>query len=490
MQVRMAAGWPVGISGMKSHPISRGALCPLGFGAHQLNWHPQRLRMVSHHGSPSTWSEARTAFAKASGEGPLVILDGYPGRAASSLLQTFAQKQHGSYRVVYGAETRSLAPYEAWSGVPASALGYDLENTRTIVSFGAPLLDGWGTPGRLTRLWSERAAGVKDPQLRLIQVDSSLSRTAARAWQWIAVPEGAESALAAGLASALLEQKLVPAHGPIPSMTLSEAAERSGLSTDAIRDLARTIASHLPALAISRDYSPTIAALNVVLGAVGTRGGIVRKSKNAEPSAAAESTFADARAVLIDSSVPWTYVPQTKGEVFRFGAWDGGSGKADWLLPAPGFLEELTDIPAAPTSSVETYAVARRVTPATCEVRSAAEFLGNLDSSLTPVEQIIRQRCESIFRSRKGTLHGQETVPAVKLASAQALEEQLSKGAVWVGESSKLGLRCELKEWPASEPAARVENWATMWPEPVLPPLSSKLYIESTLREAPEKRNV
>ena len=489
VQVRMAAGWPVGISGMKTHPITRGALCPLGFGAHQLNWHPQRLRTVSHHGSPSTWSEARTAFAKASGEGPLVIIDGYPGRAASSLLQTFAQKQHGSYRVVYGAETRSLAPYEAWSGVSASALGYDLENANTIVSFGAPLLDGWGTPGRFTRLWADRAAGAKDPQLRLIQVDSSLSRTAARAWQWIAIPEGTESALAAGLASALLEQKLVPAHGPIPSMTLREAAERSGLSPDTIRELARTIAAHQPALAISRDYSPTIAALNVMLGAVGTRGGIVRKSKNAEPSAAAESTVADAGAVLIDSSVPWNYVPQTSGEVFRFAAWDGGSGKADWLLPAPGFLEELTDVPAAPTASVETYAVARPVAPATSEVRSAAEFLGSMDSSLMPVEQIIHQRCESIFRSRKGTLYGQQTVPVTKIASAQTLEEQLSKGAVWVGESSPLSLRCGLKEWPASEPAALVENWASMWPEPVLPPLSSKLYIESTLREAPEKRN-
>ena len=490
VQVRMAAGWPVGISGMKSHPISRGALCPLGFGAHQLNWHPQRVRTVSHGGKPSTWSEARTAFAKATGEGPLVLIDGYPGRAASSFLKTLAQKQHGSYRVVHGAETRSLAPYEAWSGVPASALGYDVENANTIVSFGAPLLDGWGTPGRFARLWAERAAGAKDPQLRLIQVDSSLSRTAARAWQWIAIREGAESDLAAGLASALFEQKLVPAHSPIPSMTLPEAAERSGVSTDTIRDLARTIATHLPALAISRDYSPTIAALNVVLGAVGTNGGIIRKSKNAELSAAAESTFADARAVLIDSSVPWNYVPQTKGEVFRFAAWDGSSSKADWLLPAPGFLEELTDVPSAPTSAVDTYAVARPMAQATCEVKSAAEFLENMDSSLTPVEQIIHQRCESIFRDGKGTLYGQQTVPVTKLASGQALEEQLSKGAVWVGEPAKLSsLHCELKEWPASEPAARVENWATMWPEPVLPPLSSKLYIESTLREAPEKRN-
>src|SRR5579862_8410144 len=42
IQVRMAAGSPVGLKGEPGHPVSRGALCPLAFGAHQLNWHPRR----------------------------------------------------------------------------------------------------------------------------------------------------------------------------------------------------------------------------------------------------------------------------------------------------------------------------------------------------------------------------------------------------------------------------------------------------------------
>src|SRR5579863_6178106 len=211
VRVRMAAGWAVGVAGASTHPITRGALCPLGFAAHQLNWHPQRLRTVLHRGSSSSWAEAQRAFAKARAEGPILIIDGYPGRAASAVLEAFAEKQRGGYRVVEGAEARALKPYEPWSGVPTSALGYDLENARTVISFGAPLLDGWGAPGRFTRLWAERSADKADPQLRLIQVDSKLSRTAARAWQWISIPSGSEAALATGLAAALLEQKLVPA---------------------------------------------------------------------------------------------------------------------------------------------------------------------------------------------------------------------------------------------------------------------------------------
>ena len=120
-------------------------------------------------------------------------------------MEAFAQKR-GEYQVVCGAETRALGPYERWTGVPASNLGYDLENARTIVSFGAPLLDGWGMPGRFVRLWAERAAGQAEPQMRVFQIESSLSRTAAKAYRWIAIRPGSEGTLATAIARVLLEE--------------------------------------------------------------------------------------------------------------------------------------------------------------------------------------------------------------------------------------------------------------------------------------------
>ena len=495
VRVRMAAGWPVGVAGVGSDPISRGALCPLGFGAHQLNWHPQRLRTVRHRGSSASWEEARAAFAKACGEGKIAIIDGQPGRAASAAMKTFVEKRGGSYRVALGPETQALTPYEMWSGVGVAGLGYDLENAQTIVSFGAPLLDGWGSPGRFTRLWAERAAGMAEPQLRLIQVEESCSRTAARAWRWIPVRAGSEGALAAGLARVLLEERLVRARGPMPPMTVAEAAEQTGLSTGAIVDLARTMVARPPVVAIANDGNAAIAALNVVLGAAGGRGGIVRRAKQAEKYASAEGAMGAARAVLIDASVPWDwdFAPQTDAEVFRFAGWDGGASKADWLLPAPGFVEELTDVPTAPTSAMETYAVATSLVKAPPEARSAAEFLGSIDPAAIGVEKIIHQRCEDLFRGRAGNVYGQETTPIAKFASAQKLEEELWKGAVWVGEPPRTGeFRCELKAWPATGSAASVSrssaNWSSEWRAAVLPPLASKLYRESNLREAPEGR--
>jgi hypothetical protein len=489
MQVRMAGGWPVGVAGLRSHPVSQGALCPLGFGAHQLNWHPLRLRRVRRRGNGSCWDEARSAFVKACGEGAIAIVDGYPGRAASSVFEAFAQSRSGVYRVVLPAEIRALTPFAAWSDVPATALGYDLENAQTILSFGAPLLDGWGTPGRFTRLWAERAAGQTDPHLRLIQVEASLSPTAARSWQWVAIRPGSESALAAGIARVLLEERLVAGRGPMPPLSVAESAAQSGISADAIRGLARLIAAHSPAVAIANDADPAIAALNVVLGAVGARGGIVPRSKPTKSHISAERELQSVRAVLIDSSVPWDFVPQTNAEIFRFAAWDGGATEAEWGLPAPGFLEELTDVPTPPAAAIETYAIASGLVKAEPEAMSAAQFLAGIDPTLPTVEKLIHLRCEELFRQRAGTLHRQGAVPVAKVASVEQFEQQLRNGAVWVGEPpDPKAMRCELKEWPANAGAVRTTS-AAIWPAPVLPPLASKLYQESDLHEPPERRN-
>jgi len=489
IRVRMAAGWPVGISGVATNPITKGALCPLGFAAQQLNWHPQRLREVRHGGRTASWAEAQAAFEKACGEGPVTIVDGRPGRAASSVLEAFAAKHAGDYRVLLDEETRALSPYAMWSGVSAAALGYDLENMQTIVSFGVPLLDGWGTPGRFTRLWSEKAAGAADPQLRLIQIEPGLSRTAARAWRWTAIHEGSGAALAAGLAQVLIQEHLVNGQGPAPpQMSLVDAAAQTGLSSDAIRELARTIVERRPVVAIAAGDEPAIAALNVVLGAVGTSGGIVLKSKPQGSQVQLEAGVGH-RAMLLDSTVPWDFAPQTNAEVFRFAAWDGGNSKADWLLPSPGFAEELTDVPTASTSARETYAIAVNLVAQPGETKTAAQFLTNIDGTLPDVDKGIHARCEHLFESKAGTVHAEQATAVAKFESAAKMEEQLRQGAIWVGDPLKAGgLKCALKQWPAAANPAHAIDWTAAWQLPVFPPLAAKLYQESDLREAPGRR--
>jgi len=486
LRVRMAAGFPVGISGSASHPLTKGALCPLGFAAHQLNWHPVRLREVRHKGRSASWDEARAAFEKACSEGPVGIVDGRSGRAASAALRSFAANRNGTYEIALGAEERALAPLAQWSSLPIHSLGYDLENTRTIVSFGAPLLDGWGIPGRFTRLWSERAAGQSDPQLRIIQIEPALSRTGSGAWRWVPICQGTEALLAASLARILIEERLVSITAPLPPASVAEAAIQTGLTPTAIRELAHTIAERRPTLVLSSDENPAVAALNLLLGSVGAPGGIVKRAdRRTVPDAAPAQPL---RAVLLDSTVPWEYRPQGSMEVFRFAAWDGGGNSADWLLPAPGFLEEPTDLPTPPTSAVATYAIAPNILTAPFPVKTAAEFLLQIDSTLPTLDQTVHARCEEIFRMRRGTIHADKRTPVTSLASAGKLEESLRAGGVWLDEpASSHGLPCALKEWPAGDPRHRSGNWANTWAPPVMPPLAAKLYQESSLRETPQR---
>jgi len=443
------------------------------------------VRQARRQGRPACWNDALAAFKKACAEGPIAIVDGWPRRAASAVFEDFARRQGGSYRIVSGAEERALEPYENWAGVPAASLGYDLENARTILSFGAPLLDGWGAPGRLARLWSERAAGRAEPELRLIQVEPSLSRTAGCAWRWVRVTAGSEAAFATGLARVLLEERLVAARGPMPSMTLAECAAQTGLNEEAIRELARMLKAGAPAVAIAADNEPSVAALNVILGAAGARGGIVRRTQRTRSHAAANSLTGAFRAVLIDATAPWDFEPQCEAEVFRLAAWDGGS-RADWLLPAPGFLEEPTDIPTSSGAARETYALAQAMVAPVTEVRSAAQFLARVDANLPAVEEVIRGRCRELFQARHGNLHRERVTPVSSLASAKEVEEELRKGAVWVGEAAREGgLHCRLDQWPWAAAIRPSRNWTDAWVPGALPPLAAKLYQESSLREPP-----
>jgi hypothetical protein len=488
IRVRMAASFPVGVSGSASHPLTKGALCPLGFAAHQLNWHPARLREVRHHGRSASWDEARAAFEKACAEGPVGILDGRSGRAAAAVLQSFATKYNGSYEVVLNAEEKALSPYAQWTGIPVNSLGYDLENARTIVSFGAQLLDGWGVPGRFTHLWSERAAGKTDPQLRLVQIEPTLSRTATNAWRWAPICQGTEALLAASLAKILIEGHLVSVPGPLPSASLTEAATQTGLTPTAIRDLACAMVESRPTVVIGADENPAVAALNVLLGSLGARGGIVKVPATPFAMPRYPSTHSTPRAVLVDSIVPWETVAPSGSEVFRFVAWDGGGNRADWLLPAPGFLEESTDLTTPPTSAVAIYGFTPSLLTPPLPVKTAAEFLQQIDSSLPTVDQTIHTRCEGIFRARRGTVHAEKQSPVASLESAAKLEEALRAGGVWVDEpSSASASKCTLREWPTESPTRTSGNWANAWAPPVMPTLAAKLYRESSLREAPQR---
>src|ERR1039457_2905281 len=77
-----------------------------------------------------------SAIAACAPRESVAILDPRPGRAASLVYRRFLA---GLPNAVH------CAPPDAQ---PFGPFGIDLENTRAILSFGAPVLDGWLSPGR------------------------------------------------------------------------------------------------------------------------------------------------------------------------------------------------------------------------------------------------------------------------------------------------------------------------------------------------------
>ena len=109
---------------------------------------------------------------------------------------------------------------------------------------------------------------------------------------------------------------------------------------------------------------------------------------------------------------------------------------------------------------------------------------------LPTTAKIVDSRCEDLFRRREGSVYAQEITAMTKFTSVQNFKEQLWKGAVWAGEPSlNQQFHCSLKEWPIQAPPVSAESWAKGWSAPVMPPLASKLYQESGLRESPSRRN-
>ncbi len=414
LKVKMAGGYVVGLSGKD------GALCALGYGAHQMNFHPRRLRAVHHDGQPSTWEAAEAAFRKAGEEGPVALVDGRPARSVSRAYRAWAEGTKGaSYFVARPPEEAALVPLAKLAAVPVEELAYDLEQSKLVLSLNAPLLEGWGGPQRVQKLW---------PELKIVQAESVKSRTGDCAWQRILIRQGAEAALAMAVAHVLLDEKLVAATAPRPPKTAADHAKDAGVELNVVVDLARTLVSNRPAVVIGRDAEPAVAALNILLGAVGAPGGIVRRGPAAGAFQSMDEMPTGLRAAILDSTVPHGKQPGGSAEIFRFSAWRGEDEKG-WQLPGPGFLEENPD--------------------------------GVGDALLKPPEGI-------------------KTLAAFLGVEAAAIESR--------PEASEKPLTCRLDTWPQQAlPAGQAADWTAAWTPAVLPPLSGKLYQESALFPAPKK---
>jgi anaerobic selenocysteine-containing dehydrogenase len=372
LRVRCVAGRPVATMGEPRHPRADGA-CALGLTIHQLALHPLRLRgAMRRQGdtehlepvSPDVVLAAVTSgIADARRQGQSVaVLDQRPGRALSfAYREWLATLPQGLYVTSAGEEATLRALSEMTDGAPRFAL--DLENTKTLLSFGAPVLDGWGRPGRIL---------ARRAHLRVLAVDTWHSPTAAMADEWVQVRPGTEGALAFGLVHVLLREGLgdpgALAHtvgleagcsnrALVESLTPARVAQITGVEASKVEALARAIAIGRPTVAVGGgdpargplrpEDEQAIAVLDVVLGSVGQSGGFLPRNEVPGPDVAQDAVSRGAEA-----SRRSVGLERTSGKDGRRGrtpdtsTWGGASVRAEVLLASA------TDVAAVPDGTL------------------------------------------------------------------------------------------------------------------------------------------
>lgn len=445
VKAECVAGCAFAVEGAAAHPVSKGVLCPVGLGAHTAAWHPRRIRQGA------GYSEILKRIPQGA---RIAILDLGPERAVSA-----AYRQAYLYARLPDRQEGTLNALARRIGRPPGSLGIDLERTRTLISFGAPVLEGWAVPGLLMARW-------RTGELNIVQVEPRQSRTALAATSWIPVEPGGEAAFAAKIAAG--EFKI---DGPAVAIGNGGSEEDS------------------------------IAALNIVMGAVGTtivpRDPLPWKQEPAQDFSSLADHSIDV--LFVDSSrassvTPW---PVIRRKVAKAGIViamsyreDAVTRHADFVLPVAAPFETLEDSRTAPCAHVHSFAIALPLIDAPLTKQTGIDHVAALSGKALPgVEEIVKLRVSEIHAAKRGVVTSYADGTSTKvsdIASAEDLWKKSASGACWLGETSKAKLTAPKTEMPPASPViARDSRFALTLlihdsPDASLP-LMTKLYQESGL---------
>jgi len=214
--VRKVNDRAVKIEGRKGHPINDGGLCLLGLSGLQMLYNPARipspLRRTGERGENRwekiSWNQALSLVSAKLRE----LRDNQQSHMVGCLspggLGT-VPRLFDRFLTAYGSPNMVTMPsiQETYSLTlnlmqgSQNLAGFDLEHSDYILSFGSGILDGWGSPVHMFNAHSTwKTSGAK-----MIQVESRLSKTAAKASQWIPIVPGTEGALAMGIAFVMIK---------------------------------------------------------------------------------------------------------------------------------------------------------------------------------------------------------------------------------------------------------------------------------------------
>ncbi len=357
------------IEGNPLDPISGGRLCARGQASVQSLYHPDRLRgpmqRTGQRGQGQfrtiSWDEAigraaeTIAKARAADPARIVFLSGAQSGARALSIERFTQALGAPAPVActladHAVERKAAETVFGWQGLPV----YDLAHAHYALGVGADFLGGWASPVYYARQFGEFRQGRRNIRGQLVQAESRLSITAGAADRWLPLRPGSEAQFLAAMGRMLLDARLAPNRAALPKAAAAafESADAAallaacGVDAEGARQVARELGeSEAPlvmagASSIHTNSVDAVVAshyINLMLGAVGKRGGVLAPIPSAEPLAGQHRGLAEslarAQVVFVDGANPLYTMPRSSGVMDAL-------AKAELVISFGGFLDD------------------------------------------------------------------------------------------------------------------------------------------------------
>lgn len=319
--VRVSEGRAKKIEGNPRHPVNRGKLCARGQAALQQLYHPDRIRQpLKRSGARGTgefakitWTEALDLLAtrlkklqQQQRPEALALLTPAFGGSLEALgarfMASFGSPHHYRHELLSPDWLRQAS--RANYGLERLPY-YDLAETRYLLSFGADFIDSHLSPVHYGLGFGRMRQGRATVRGHFTYVGGRMSLTGASADRWLPARPGSEGILALGLARLILVEGLQDAAAlaqaglrpeelldQLDSYSPAEVAAQTGLSEQAVREVAREFATTRPALALAGEGVATlgngpaalqaIQLLNLLSGSLNQPGGIYPDAAGAD----------------------------------------------------------------------------------------------------------------------------------------------------------------------------------------------------------------
>ncbi len=214
ISVRKIKERPVKIEGDADCPVTGGGACLHGIAGLQYLYDPSRVQTPlirkGKRFKVVSWEEALATVAEKLGEirntapDTLGLITGGTDNSVTAMFKRFLDAFGSPNAYAMPSLDYTLERTVTTLHGAGKTLGFDLEHSDFILSFGAGLLEGWGSPVACFKANAAR----RERHGKLYQIEPRLSNTAANADQWIPCNPGTEADLALGICALLLNKKL------------------------------------------------------------------------------------------------------------------------------------------------------------------------------------------------------------------------------------------------------------------------------------------